>query len=663
VADFVQQFTVDDQGLEAKLRTLAGLEEELGRKAKEAGDEAQDAGQKAGSGWGVFRDVVLAANQALELGGRIARSVTSLFDSTVGAAARQRTGILQLNNALQATLGQGYDAARNRIEAFASAQQASTRYGDDVTRSVMREVAQSLYGVATSYEQIERVTRLAQDAQEALGASTQGTSQAIARAVGGQVRALRSLLPEYSDLERQLETVTDRAQRLDIILQALEVPLGGSAQNIDEVEQASSELASAWSDLREAAGELAIAAGAPGVVRAFADQTTRVRELIDGTHAQREATNRLNREYRRQQAIMRESILLMDRMAASGNEYGVLWTYASQQFERADRVLLELADSLERAAEGHTDAAAAVTEHTAAIKEFDEATRLLQARLKAEADRRAEQEARDAEREADRRRREAERAREQTIRDAERHRQHVADLIGERKDLEDQRQADELRREVEHFAKLQQAQRDYLEATLAAEEEYNQRAKAQERELRRMRDESAAAALASQEAIIDGVRSGLAAAKSLAAGEASIAIPIELAEAGTDIAAAATAFAALNFPQGIAFTASAAQHIQAAAGWRKAGGKGGGGASVGAGGRGGAGGASAGPRLDPRTQSAPDRRPEDRGFGGTTFIFTGGVLVDQKALGRATTQAQRVWGEYRTGDSLPASLLPFTGGP
>lgn len=173
----------------------------------------------------------------------------------------------------------------------------------------------------------------------------------------------------------------------------------------------------------------------------------------------------------------------------------------------------------------------------------------------------------------------------------------------------------------------------------------------------RAEQEAEEAAAESRKNSISEARSLVRATGALFGGIAEIQIIKELALAGTDFAAAATAFASLNPVQGALFLASAGQHISASVEWGKVAAKGGGGGGGGGGAiaRGGGGGGGAGPQRLPQPDPAPSA---ERGISGLQIFINNSLVGGTPAqIGNGIIDAVNQSGERNTGRTLHSTLL------
>ncbi len=174
--------------------------------------------------------------------------------SAIDAAAAQATGIARLNRALAGVEG-GASAASAAIEDLASQQQALTRFGDDVTRSIAAQFATAMGDATLSVEQLTAATQLAQDIMEATGKSAQEAGTIVAKAYSGNTEAVSELIPALRLQMQELARSGDVAEMTAAAVGALERAYGGAARAIDPVDQTMSELRNTLGDLTEAFGD------------------------------------------------------------------------------------------------------------------------------------------------------------------------------------------------------------------------------------------------------------------------------------------------------------------------------------------------------------------------------------------------------------------------
>lgn len=197
---------------------------------------------------------VITLNQATELLGKLMRGATTLIRETTGAALEQERVYSRLESSL-ASAGIAYGEQQDRIAGFLAEQQRLTRFGDDQTASVMANLANLTGALSPSIDELERMTRLAQDISQRTGRDLAQAAQAVGRAFAGNVEPLAEVLPAYRDVLREINTLPDAATRGAQGMALLSAEFSGAAQDIAPLDLALARLSNGWGDIREAIGD------------------------------------------------------------------------------------------------------------------------------------------------------------------------------------------------------------------------------------------------------------------------------------------------------------------------------------------------------------------------------------------------------------------------
>lgn len=153
---------------------------------------AADAAKKGGEGFGSMDEASKA------LAGSLANLVSAaaigqFFKSAVEESLKEAEALRTLKFAVEST-GASWDTARGQIEAFASAQQASTRFDDTVTFEVLGKLQRATGDLG----QAMSATALAQDIAAASGKSLADTTQIINGLLTGQERSVKMAQKEFA---------------------------------------------------------------------------------------------------------------------------------------------------------------------------------------------------------------------------------------------------------------------------------------------------------------------------------------------------------------------------------------------------------------------------------------------------------------------------------
>ncbi|MGB0890412.1 MAG: hypothetical protein ACPGWS_09030, partial [Solirubrobacterales bacterium] len=255
-----------------KARVDAGnTQQELGKITIQIDHVTKSSGEaaKATDDW---QSKIVAVDAALNLAGRGLRAFNAVSVEGARMALEQREGVDQLRNALL-PLGIAYSDVEEQINTFAAAQQATTVYGDDVTRAIIGQVAALTQEYAPSLQQIIELTSLTQDVMAQTGRSASEVTMLIGKVYAGNAEAITELLPDTREYFRELRTNgVSSAELVAEALGVLEDRFGGAAANIDPARIAVARMVNGLGDLREALGDVVLDVGeASGVFSGIAD--------------------------------------------------------------------------------------------------------------------------------------------------------------------------------------------------------------------------------------------------------------------------------------------------------------------------------------------------------------------------------------------------------
>jgi len=168
---------------------------------------------------------------------------------SVLASNAQETSIRKLDAALK-KVGSSYALAGAEINKFASAQQDSTRFGDDQTQRVLTQLIQLTgdYGSETL-----RAAAVIQDMAES-GMSLDGATRAVGMALAGNVQALGRYVPALRGLAQSTLDAMTATERQELVLKALEGQYAGTASSIDPLDQRLANISNTLGDVSEAFG-------------------------------------------------------------------------------------------------------------------------------------------------------------------------------------------------------------------------------------------------------------------------------------------------------------------------------------------------------------------------------------------------------------------------
>lgn len=268
----------------AKLRKISGGFGDNANKAEEAGRRIDNANKRTSTSLERFSRGVARVRFAF-LG---VVAVIGGFVAGMLKAAKAADEQARVEAQLEATLRRTTGATEEQIQALkdqAAALQQTTRFGDEATIS-----AQALLATfALNAEEIQKLTPLLQDTVEAnrkLGqenVSLESTALAVGKAFTSGIGALTRYGVAVNDSQKAAFAAGDQAEKLSIILQALEENFGGAAAVAGQTFGGQLERAkNAAGDFVEGIGRLITESEAFGkVVSDISGLFTRLTESID----------------------------------------------------------------------------------------------------------------------------------------------------------------------------------------------------------------------------------------------------------------------------------------------------------------------------------------------------------------------------------------------
>ena len=174
----------------------------------------------------------------------------------VSLSAKQESVNRRLALALE-KIGVSYNSVRGEINKFAAAQQASTEFGDDQTKSVLTTLVQ----LTGDYDAALKGVSATQDIATALGMSLESASRLVARAMGGNISVLSRYLPKLQGLSKSTLAAMTLQEKQALVLREIEGAFGGAAKAISPIEQGMANLRNTMGDVTEAFGKMLTEAG------------------------------------------------------------------------------------------------------------------------------------------------------------------------------------------------------------------------------------------------------------------------------------------------------------------------------------------------------------------------------------------------------------------
>jgi len=205
--------------------------------------------------WKKQKDAIVSLDASLNLLGRAFNALKSVMQQTLLASAEQQSGISQLQRSLGQLGTRDLPRAMRSIEAFAAAQQRSTRFGDTQTRAIVANLGQLLAGTETTTSELLTLTALVQDAAEATGKGAEEVSRQIAQIYAGNVEAIGEMIPGQREAINTLRDTEGAAAAAAAALELMQSTFGGAASAIDPLEQKVANLINTWGDFTEAVGD------------------------------------------------------------------------------------------------------------------------------------------------------------------------------------------------------------------------------------------------------------------------------------------------------------------------------------------------------------------------------------------------------------------------
>lgn len=228
------------------------------------------------TGWrGLGNDLVrIRAAYSLVVGaiGGVARAGFQLAE----AQARERTESTQLARALslQGVELQGHQAD---IERLTESYNSLIREADSAVRVTMAQLAQRLQGMGLSYQQLATMSRRALDVMVVYGRDAASAAEVVASAATGNVRSLRSLLPEAA---RELRALGEEGATTEAVMARLDEALRGANTAISEDEQRIIRAGNAWDNFKDRLGGFLLDVAGP-TLDWLSDTAGAVGNLVD----------------------------------------------------------------------------------------------------------------------------------------------------------------------------------------------------------------------------------------------------------------------------------------------------------------------------------------------------------------------------------------------
>lgn len=194
------------------------------------------------------RAAALAAGAALT-------GMAAALGAASAAALVQERAERRLQGALERS-GRDYGDVTRELAAYAAAQQASTRIGDDATLSSLAMLSDMTAGLETSIQHLMGWQALAADVAEATGKSIEESTRLVAKAAGGNTEAIGELIPGMRNQAQAANSMMDANERAAFALDALSASFGGAARNIGVVDLSLARIRNGFGDAVEGAGAL-----------------------------------------------------------------------------------------------------------------------------------------------------------------------------------------------------------------------------------------------------------------------------------------------------------------------------------------------------------------------------------------------------------------------
>lgn len=176
--DVRMTFRISDDG------TLSVLDS-AGRKLREVGGAAEDAGRRGGLGFSKLQAGIVSVNQALDLTRRVYAAVEGPIRAVISASTDQDKATRLLNSQLQIS-GQFSESYSRRLQDQASALQKLTATSDESVLGVQRQ----LIAFGASEKNIDRLTRAALDLAAGLGTDVSTATLQLGKALQGEFGSL-----------------------------------------------------------------------------------------------------------------------------------------------------------------------------------------------------------------------------------------------------------------------------------------------------------------------------------------------------------------------------------------------------------------------------------------------------------------------------------------
>ncbi len=211
----------------------------------DTGNTTEQSTQKLESSWSKFSKTIITLNQGLQLAKQIFGTVKRAVDDLVSAYGEQENAMAILNAALIST-GHIADVNQHALYRLASSLQNVTTYGDEVIISAMALLQQ----LGNLNEQgLKKVTPALLDFATAQKVDLQAAASLVGKTLGSTTNAL-------SRYGIELDATADPAEKLTMIVQALNEKFGGTAEAVGATTLgALKQYSNALGDLKEQGGK------------------------------------------------------------------------------------------------------------------------------------------------------------------------------------------------------------------------------------------------------------------------------------------------------------------------------------------------------------------------------------------------------------------------
>lgn len=239
------QATVNIEKVFKQMNALSKSVNDFVPKQKRAAQEAADGG-------GAFDKAAEAAKKlaAAYLGLSTAQKAIEYLRESVVASANQEAIFTRLGASIEG-VGGDWSKLRGEVEAFADAQQRTTRFGDTETAQAM----QRLITLTGTYRGALDAVRLAEDFAEGSGRSLSEATNMVAKGLTGNLEALGEVIPQARILARTMGESATLSQKAEAAVRLLNESYGGMSQKVGDGTVALSRIKNALGDVSEAVGD------------------------------------------------------------------------------------------------------------------------------------------------------------------------------------------------------------------------------------------------------------------------------------------------------------------------------------------------------------------------------------------------------------------------